>query len=418
MKISKYNIIRKFDDKVLVYNSFSKSSLILEKDSDTSCFEKIESFEKISDEEKNILVSNGFVIPDDRDELSEIKYIYQQKFFETDTFTLALVPTLSCNFSCPYCFEKDLSCGKTNIKKYFSILKKYAKDNFNKHKYVQISLFGGEPLIYIDECLKFLEWVEEDSKSNNYYYITTVTTNGSLLNDEIMQKLLNYNLKSLQITIDSDRENHDNNRIFKNGNPSFDLLMEKCNMVSKYVDDDFKFIMRINLNNTTTEKVEETLNCINVVNREKINLMFRAIYNTHLYQEKNQNNVNDLKKYFDLGIKLGFKVLTEKYNYQTCEACGDRKFFYLMPDMTMWKCINDLRFKKCCIGKILENGRVELNPDNIVNWYNACMSSFMDEECLKCKMLPDCFGGCPLYKCKNSKKNCRSFDMSCLPYMY
>ena len=115
MKVSKYNIIRKYEDKILVYNSFSKSSILLEKDSDTSCFENIDSFNKLSEEEKSILINNGFVISDDRDELSEIKYTFEQKFFENDTLTIALVPTLACNFACPYCFEKNLSCGKDNI---------------------------------------------------------------------------------------------------------------------------------------------------------------------------------------------------------------------------------------------------------------------------------------------------------------
>ena len=84
----------------------------------------------------------------------------------------------------------------------------------------------------------------------------------------------------------------------------------------------------------------------------------------------------------------------------------------------MWKCINDLNYNKCCIGKIKEDGTVELNSKNVVDWYNTCMSAFQNEKCLDCKMLPDCFGGCPLYKCKNSKSNCRTFDMSCLPYIY
>ena len=420
MKVSKYNIIRKYEDKILVYNSFSKSSILLEKDSDTSCFENIDSFNKLSEEEKSILINNGFVISDDRDELSEIKYTFEQKFFENDTLTIALVPTLACNFACPYCFEKNLSCGKDNIKKYFECLKKYAEKNFKKHKLIQLSLFGGEPLIYIKECLEFLEWVSKDSEENKYNYITTITTNGSLLTLEILESLVKYNLKALQITIDSDKENHDKNRIFKNGNPSFDILMEKCNMVASYMKsaDDFNFIIRINLNTTNVEKVSEALEHIDTFNRNKVKLLIRAIYNTHLYHEDNQNNVGDLKEYFDLGTRMGFNVLKEKYNFQTCEACADRRFFYLMPNLTLWKCINDLNYDKCCIGKINDEGVLELNTDHIVMWYNNCMAAFGNKKCLKCKMLPDCFGGCPLYRYKNGKNSCRTFDMSCLPFLY
>lgn len=420
MKISNYNIIKKYGDEILVYNSFSKSSLFLDKNSDTAAFENIEAFKKLSKKEQKILIDNGFVIDDNRDEFSEIKYIYQQKYFETNFFNIVLVPSLSCNFKCPYCCEKDYTCGKQNIKKYFSGLKNYAAKNFHLHNVVQISLFGGEPLLYVKECLEFLDWVKQDAEKYGYQYFTSVVTNGSLLTEENFTDLLNHNLYSLQITIDSDKTNHDSMRIFKNGEKTFDLLIEKINKLIPISKDyeKFKFVLRINLNNTTVDKVKTTLECIEKENRKYVHLLIRAIYNTHAYNEKNSNNVNALKEYFDLGMQLGFPVLKEKYNYQTCEACADRKFFYLMPDLSIWKCINDIGYENCKIGNLTDNGEVELIPENIVDWYNSCMSAFSDPECIKCKLLPDCLGGCPLHKCKNHKKSCRTFDMACLPFIY
>lgn len=421
MRISNYNIIKKYPDKVLVYNSFSKASIILKDDSNIDMFENIESFNKLSHEEKKILIDNGFVVDDNRDEFNEIKYIYEQKFFDTSILNIVLVPTLLCNFKCPYCCEKDYTCGEENVKKYFEILKKYAINNFSKHECVQISLFGGEPLIHIDECLKFLDWVKKDSKKNNYKYITSIVTNGSLLTENNLKALLDHNLYSLQITIDSDKENHDKMRIFKNNSPSFDFLIKKINMVITNSQNykNFKFVLRINLNNTNVHKVRETLELIEKKNRSKVYLLIRAIYNTHAYNEYNTNNLGELKDYFDLGKELGFNILQEKYNYQTCEACGDRKFFYLMPNLSLWKCINDIGYKNGCIGELDENGNIQLIPENVISWYKNCMSGFLDKECINCKMLPDCLGGCPLYKCKHEgKKNCRTFDMSCLPFIY
>jgi len=419
MKISNYNIIKEMESEILVYNSFSKASLILEKDSDISAFKNIDAFNKLSDDDKKVLVDNGFVVNEDRDEFSEIKYIYEQKYFETDMFNIILVPSLACNFGCPYCCEKDYVCGKQNIKKYFEILKKYAKDNFHLHTVVHISLFGGEPLLYAKECLDFLDWVKDDAKENKYVYFTSIVTNGSLLTNDIFEHLTKHNLHSLQITIDSDKENHDIMRCFKNGKPSFDLLMSKINMISaKKVDDIFKFVLRINLNNTTVEKVKSALEYIKEENRENVYLLIRAIYNTHAYNEINLNSVHELKEYFDLGKEMGFNILQEKYHFQTCESCGDRKMFYLMPDLSLWKCINDIGYDKCKIGNLDDDGNVELIPENIINWYKSCMSAFSDEECIKCTMLPDCLGGCPLYKCKNRKKSCRSFDMASLPFIY
>lgn len=420
MKISNYNVLKEINNKILVYNSFSKASILLETNDKIKAFEDIDEFEKLSNEERKMLIDNGFVVEDDRDEFNEIKYVYEQKFFDTKYFNIILVPSLLCNFGCPYCCEKDYTCGKENIKKYFNVLKKYAEKNFHLHNVVQISLFGGEPLIYINECLEFLAWVEEDSKKYKYEYFTSIVTNGSLLTEKILNDLFKYNLYSLQITIDSDKENHDSMRVFKNGNPTFDLLLENSNMVIEKSKNqkNFKFVLRINLNNTSVEKVRSTLENIKIENRKNVYLLIRAIYNTHAYSEKNDNSVNELKEYFDLGTEMGFNILKEKYNYQTCEACGDRKNFYLMPDLSLWKCINDIGYDRCKIGYLTNDGNVELIPQNIINWYKKCMSAFTDEECKKCKLLPDCFGGCPLYKCKNNCKKCRTFDMMCLPFIY
>ena len=420
MKVSKYNIIKEYPDKILVYNSFSKANLFLEKGENTKAFEDIEEFNKLDEATKKLLIENGFIVDDDRDEFSEIKYIFEQKFFDTSFFNIGLIPSLSCNFKCPYCCEKDFTCGKENIKKYFKVLKEYAKKNFHLHNIVQISLFGGEPLLYAKDCIEFLNWVKEDSKEKGYQYFTSIVTNGSLLTDEILKALLSHNLYSLQITLDSDKENHDSMRIFKNGEKSFDLLIDIINrtvpQTIKY--EKCKFVLRINLNNTNIDKVRDTLERIDEKNRPYIHLLIRAIYNTHAYKEKNSNNVGDLHQYFELGTEMGFKVLKEKFNYQTCESCADRKFFYLMPDSSIWKCVNDIGYKKAMIGKINDSGDTELIPENIVNWYKKCMSAFLDEECINCNLLPDCLGGCPLYKCKNGKKSCRTFDMACLPFIY
>ena len=419
MKLSRYNIIKKYDDKILLYNSFTKASIFFEKDSSIKMLYDIKEYEKLSKNEQDILKNNGFVVDDERDEFQEIKYIYEQKYFDTEVFNIVLVPSLACNFKCPYCFEKDFE-NKSNIKKYFNVLKKYAEKNFKTHRMVQISLFGGEPLLYYEECINFLRWVDKDSKKNGYDYYTSIVTNGSLLDEDKLCNLLSHNLYSLQITIDSDKENHDKMRIFKNGNPSFDLLINKINtLIPRTLNyQNFKFILRINLNNTTVDKVKKSLSNINPEIRNNIHLLIRAIYNTHAYNKTNTNSVNELLEYFKMGSDLGFNVLKEKYYYQTCEACGDRKFFYLMPDLTLRKCINDLGYKKTCIGRLNDDGEPDLNVEYIVDWYKNCVSAFSDEDCINCKMLPDCLGGCPLVKSKYNKKTCRTFDMACLPFIF
>ena len=132
-------------------------------------------------------------------------------------------------------------------------------------------------------------------------------------------------------------------------------------------------------------------------------------------KEKNNNSLEDLQQYYEIALRKGAKISKGVYQYQPCEACTDSRFFYLMPDMTMWKCINDLNYDKANFGRIQKDGSVKINFEKLVNWYKAA-NCFKDEECLSCNKLPDCFGGCVLRKMKTGKRKCKTFDMACLPY--
>lgn len=394
--------------------------MLLDKDLDVSIFENIESFYKLDDKFKKILIDNGYIIDEKRDELEEIKYMFEKTYFDEDLLNVVLVPSLNCNFKCPYCFEKDHLCGKQDIKNYFKVLKKFAEKHFKLHKCVQISLFGGEPLLYIKQFLEFLNWVKKDAKKNKYMYLTSIVTNGSLLTEKIIDDLLEHNLFSLQITIDSDKKTHDSLRIFKDNRPSFELLINNIKLLINKTKDieNFQFNMRINLSNTNVNLFKETLLKFEPEYRQYINLLIRAVYKTHVYQEENCNKVNELKVFYEVGKELGFKIIQNTYHFQSCEGCADSKFFYLMPDLTMWKCINDLSFKKACFGRIGEDGEPIIDPINVVNWYKNASSCFNDEKCMDCKLLPDCLGGCILHNCKQNKKSCKTFDMASLPYIY
>ena len=188
-------------------------------------------------------------------------------------------------------------------------------------------------------------------------------------------------------------------------------------MVIKHIKNvpDFLLNIRINLNNNNIKDLNEVLSCFSSEELSHIRLLPRVIYNTDKYKNDNTNTLDDLKQYYDLAISKGASLVKNSYFYQTCEACADARFFYLMPDMTMWKCINDLNFKEATIGQIQPDGNIKINFENITNWYNAA-NCFKDEKCLKCSKLPDCYGGCVLHKVKKGNRSCKTFDMACMPY--
>ena len=397
-----------------MYNSVTKASMKI----NHQIKEKIEKdiIDGYNQQEMELLTKNGFLIENDRNETKELQYMFNTTYFRQDQLNIAIVPTLKCNFSCPYCFEKVVQDQFENDK-YFDILKKYAKQNFHYHSSVQISLFGGEPLVKEKKILDFLNFALEDSKKYDYKLQVNITTNGSLLTEYNTKEMLRCGLFAMQITLDGGSKSHNKTRCFAGGKPSFDILIKKIKMVLKLTEhnDNFTLIIRVNLNNNSNDDLNEILDRFSVAERKRLTFMVRVVYNTDKYKEINANNLDNLKGFYEVALNKGAKILKNHFYYQPCEACANNRFFYLMPDMTMWKCINDLNFKKAMFGRIEEDGNVKINFNNMVEWYDNA-DCFKDKKCINCKKLPDCFGGCVLKKVKTGTRICKTFDMACLPY--
>lgn len=108
---------------------------------------------------------------------------------------ITFVLTEECNLSCDYCFE-----AKKNIhyKMSFDVFKRSIELLFRKKVLNKsIFFFGGEPLICLDDIMKWAKWL------NDYYPAMkkSITTNGILLDKEILKELINQNI-SILLSID------------------------------------------------------------------------------------------------------------------------------------------------------------------------------------------------------------------------
>lgn len=412
-KESFYNHYIDFNGENRIYNGVSKASIKVD--------DKIDLLKWIdTNEERTISLLNelGLIVDTNESEISTLEYLFHKSYFNTEKFlNIVLVPSLECNFKCPYCFENvgEHTIFKTNLENYFSLLKKFSKHFFNSFNDIEISLFGGEPLLYSEEFFDYFEFLKRELPQVSFF--SSIVTNGSLLDREMANRLLQYNMRSIQVTIDGWKEIHDNNRIFKNGRKSYELLIHNINEVVPLLAEDCQFNLRINLNNVTVAEVESTLSDISPEIRKKIKVLFRPIYNTDCYKKNNTNKFYELKPFLDLAINMGYDIVRNTYYFQACESCSGDNFFFIMPDMTLWKCINDIKFKDAKIGEILEDGSPKFDADKLLKWYEYS-NCFKDEKCVNCKKLPDCFGGCVLYRAKNGKRSCKEFEMAALPYLY
>lgn len=108
MKYSKYNIPVKIgDDKILIFNSFRKSYSI----SSSAFWDKYFCADNIDDIEDSVMVQmqkNGFIISNDIDEYTTALTCKIATRLQTDIYHVIINPTLDCNLSCWYCYERLL----------------------------------------------------------------------------------------------------------------------------------------------------------------------------------------------------------------------------------------------------------------------------------------------------------------------
>lgn len=147
-------------------------------------------------------------------------------------FTFIL--TYDCNFCCPYCFEKPV------IKRDTDRLHLRLQPDMVRAVYTWMDregitlrgchLYGGEPLLPEN-----LETVEEILRQNQHRGFSSIfVTNGYYLADQA-EMLAKYQdtVKNLQITLDGPREVHNQRRLARNGEPTFDRIIEGIRSASE-----------------------------------------------------------------------------------------------------------------------------------------------------------------------------------------
>lgn len=168
---------------------------------------------------------------DDENDLNNINV--EDDIFESKSSQLSFVMTEECNMRCEYCiysdkYPKEITYSKDELsfetaKKAFDIFYDIHKEKVKRgyKKPPMISFYGGEPLLKYNLMVQIVDYIKTVDNSTVYY----ITTNGTILNDEIINFLIEFNF-IITFSLDGFKENHDRNRITVNGKPTFDIIVE------------------------------------------------------------------------------------------------------------------------------------------------------------------------------------------------
>ena len=182
------------------------------------------------------LQSNGYLSTDSN--VIQIKHQYSEflpYFLDRKMGKITLQITQKCNFRCKYCIytPKENMKQRTHSQKSMNWeIAKTAVDFLWDHsvdsKRVNVGFYGGEPLIEFPLIQKVIRYCQELFHGKELSF--NITCNGSLLTPEII-RCFSENSVNLMISLDGPKEINDKNRVFANGKGTFDVVMDKINLV-------------------------------------------------------------------------------------------------------------------------------------------------------------------------------------------
>ncbi|PID27030.1 MAG: hypothetical protein CR982_07590 [Candidatus Cloacimonadota bacterium] len=416
-KQSFYNIWQAQKEKVYLLNTYSGSIVSVNKneigvvnsiledknDIDIVNEEKIKEYIKV-------LLDNGFLIPEEVNERDSLQYIYKLNYFDSSVLDIVLLPTMRCNFKCPYCYEEEKQMTLTEER--LQSLIKFAEKNFINKNRVTIGLFGGEPLLEWKKIKKFFDIVLNLSKKYGFMFAPSITTNAYLFEKDMINDMIDkYHFRSFQISIDGYKTTHNTTRVLiENGKGTYETVLKNFKLLlekKKQSKKNYSLTLRVNLMNTDEKSILKLFNEFDYNEKELFYIYFRPIYNTKNFCISNSNYKN-LESFYSLAIKEGFNVVTPGSNsftsIQACEGDGGIHQIEIMPNLSIWKCSNNLNCKEANIGEICNDGNIKLFYDRLEKWSKN--NPFEYEKCSNCKYLPLCWGSCPLNFLLNKKRNC------------
>lgn len=331
--------------------------------------------------------------------------------------TVTFKVTDDCNLRCTYCYQikkQRRTMSWETAKKFVDFLLDSTPDNnpyINAVDYpgIVIDFIGGEPLLEIELIEKICDYIEEQLILRKHPWLEThrysICSNGILYQTPKVQKFLEKygRLISFSITIDGNQELHDACRVFPDGKPSYQIVVEAVRMHMKK-------------NRDMGSKVTFAPGNLAHVSEAMIHMLelgFRDIHANCVFEDVWDNEVHP---------KIFYEELKKLADYYICHDLVEKQYISLFEEglfcpmeeeeNTNW-CGGDGQMLACdtegilypCIRFMESSLGTEQKPMVIGNLKEGIANSTHCQECLSClkgitrksQSTEECFS-CPVAK--------------------
>ena len=385
-KCSKYNFFHKVGNSYLVYNQMSRALMEVDEELFNTLSEK--NINKIPESVKEQLVSDGYICSTKFTEENYFLFKNHICRYSQDTIRITIMPTLSCNFSCWYCYENHIPGSMSDDAKKAILLfcKKIIKSK--KYRHFHLDWFGGEPLLYFKKIVYPISLeIKNLCAEYDMYFHNSITTNGYMISNDVIDDIKEIQLNSYQITFDGCQEDHNKVRFMPNDHDSYTRLKDNIILLCRNIEK-IDMSLRINYTPDNVGKIDLIADDFPEDVRSKILVQPQLVWQYKSGINPQNGKISDKTKVFK---DKGFIIKSNNFNCNFCYA-ESMSQFVINYDLNVYKCTaRDFINKDNSVGIINMEGDFVPSP----HFYDYCVPSYMEcKECLACDLLPSCLGLC------------------------
>lgn len=343
----------------------------------------------------------GFIVAADTDELEQLRRRRAEALRHDYGVRLAVMPTLACNFSCPYCFQGTGATAQVMSEETEDNLIRFTRRTLTTDAKgpLVVMWFGGEPLLELNRVLRLSGKLRALADEMAIEFHSSLVTNGYLLQTLTPEIVSELGLSFIQVTIDGPREVHDRRRPLKDNRGTFDVILENIAALSRFFP---SITIRINVDRSNYRQVPSLLS----------ELRERGVLDRCVYRIAPVNSVTgacaanacttfDPREWAEID-QLIYKAARsldiahraqERYPAPWPLACSAqvRNAWLVDPEGNLYKCLNDPPLRERAVCNI--NREQELNP--LRASHLAASTPFGRKCCEHCRFMPLCNAGCP-----------------------
>ncbi len=348
--------------------------------------------------ENEALIRGLFLVPEGKDEcayynavVSLIRLLERKK----GNRNFMILPTLACNARCVYCYEEGMKPITMTPETADATVRHIVETHVGEP--VRITWFGGEPLLRPDLIDRVCDGLQKAGVS----FRCSVVSNGSLITDEIIQKMKGpWNMRSAQISVDGCESDYIARKRYNSYHDYYHSVMD---VISRLSEAGISVIVRCNADDSIWDGVPQFLKDFaeGVRHRENVKLYFmpldqiRSAENALPMWEK----IVETRSRIEAAGLEPFLMPDLKRPFTIYHCMADSGSEVIGPDGKLYPCEHCL--PETCFGDVFRG------TTNEAARAAFCRAGATREMCRRCVFLPLCtnFSTCPIQDTDCAKVN-------------